>query len=86
MLFRSHVLSREFTGVGSYTNFRCDEVVPGASAPLGIDEPIQMPGVKNGLDAILFFEGGKVKFLEIVTFGSEPWDGVIDGFSILPVA
>ena len=83
---RLHVLSREFTGVGSYTNFSPVEAVVGAVVPVGLDRAIEMPGVKNGLDAILFFEGDKVKFLEIVTFGSEPWDGVYEGFSIPPAA
>lgn len=76
------VLSRELTGVGSYTTFSSDEVIAGATAPLGVDNAIGMPGVRNGLDATLFFEGGKVKFLEIVAFGSEPWDGAFVGFSI----
>ena len=79
---RLHVLSREFTGVGSYTNFNPVEAVAGASAPVGLTQAIEVPGVKNGLDAILFFEGDKVKCLEIVTFGSEAWDGVYEGFSI----
>ena len=83
---RLRILSREFTGVGSYTNFNPVEAVAGASVPVGIDQLIQMPGVKNGLHAILFFEGDKVKFLEIVTFGTEPWDGVYEGFWIPPAA
>jgi hypothetical protein len=40
-----HVLSREFTGVGSYTNFACED--SSADAPdkqVGLDELITMPG------------------------------------------
>jgi hypothetical protein len=83
---RLHVLSREFTGVGTYTNFNPVEAVVGASAPVGLDQAIEIPRVKNGLVAILFFDGDKVKFLEVVTCGSETWDGVYEGFSIPPAA
>jgi hypothetical protein len=82
---RLHVLSRKFSGVGSYTNFNPVETVAVASAPVGLHQPIVMPGLTNGLDAILFFDGNRVKSLEIATFGSEPWDGAYQGFSIPPV-
>jgi len=52
------VLSREFTGVGSFTNFDCK----GSSPDLG-DYPvgyanISMPNVPNGMGAVLFCENG----------------------------
>jgi hypothetical protein len=83
LLPKLHVLSREFTGVGSYTNFSCS----GHSADLGndrigFDGLILMPGIPNGMGAVLFCEGGVPKCLETYTFGTEHWDGVYSGFSI----
>ena len=77
-----HVLSREFTDVGSFTHFCCDEVIDGASTPIVLLEPINIPGIKSGLGAALFFEDGKVRVLEFFAFGDETWDGLFDGFSI----
>jgi hypothetical protein len=78
---RLHVLSREYTGVGSYTNFKADDPVVGATSPIHLNEVINIPGVPHGLVALLFLEDGKVKFLEIAACGA-PWDGVFEGFSI----
>jgi hypothetical protein len=76
------VLSREFTGVGSYTNFACDESP--ADAPeqqIVLDGLITMPGVAHGMSAVLFCKGGRPKCLEVVTYDGH-WDGVYDGFVI----
>src|SRR5690349_1804122 len=78
---RLHVLSREFTGVGSYTNFKVDDPVVDTTSPIQLNEVINIPGVPHGLIALLFLEGGKVKFLEIAACG-DAWDGVFEGFSI----
>ncbi len=78
------VLSREFTGVGSFTKFKCDEST--SSTPerqVGLDGLIRMPGVPNGLGAVLFYIGEQLKCLEVYTYGDEHWDGAYDGFSIL---
>jgi hypothetical protein len=78
-----HVLSREFTGVGSYTNFRSDESSADiADQPMSLGELIVMPNVHNGMGAILFCRGGRPKCLEMYTHGNELWDGVFDGFVI----
>ena len=78
-----HVLSREFTGVGSYTKFKCAEAVgDAAEEQLDLDGLIVMPNVQNGMGAILFCRGGQPKCLETYTYGSELWDGLYDGFSI----
>ncbi|MGD0767391.1 MAG: hypothetical protein ABSB42_04120 [Tepidisphaeraceae bacterium] len=79
---RLHVLSREFTGVGSYTNFKPAPVLEAPTRFLVLKRLIAIPGIKHGLVAILFFKEGKIDFLEIVTAGDELWDGVFDGFSI----
>lgn len=78
-----HVLSREFTGVGSFTNFKCDK--PAASAPedyIGLDVLIRMPGVPNGMGAVLIRKGGQPQCLELFTYGNDQWEGVYDGFTI----
>ena len=75
-----HVLSREFTGVGSFTNFVCPR--EGDERMFSLDDPIQMPGVPNGLGAVLYLKANQPKMLEIFTFGSDHWEGIYDGFSI----
>jgi hypothetical protein len=78
-----HVLSREFTGVGSYTNFRCDDKGTQTSLqPIALDDLIIMPNVENGMGAVLFWQGDQPKCLETHTFGAELWDGVFEGFHI----
>src|SRR4051812_3525581 len=78
-----HVLSREFTGVGSFTTFAC-EVLP-ADAPrqqIGLDAIITVPSVPTGMGAVLFCTAGVPHCLEGYTYGNERWDGVYDGFAI----
>jgi hypothetical protein len=78
-----HVVSREYTGVGSFTNFNVVGVDPGApKSRLGLGCVVEVPDVPNGLGAILFLLGGRPESLEITAFGSELWDGTFDGFSI----
>jgi hypothetical protein len=75
-----HVISREFTGVGSFTEFQHPEV--SQERDIVLDAQIQMPGVPNGLGSVLFCRGDQPRCLEIYTFGDEHWDGRYDGFSI----
>jgi hypothetical protein len=87
MICQLHVLSREFTGVGSYTNFSSAK----SSAELdekqiGLQGSIRIPSVPNGLGAVLFCEKGKPKFLELFTYGDDKWDGEFDGFTVDPNA
>jgi hypothetical protein len=78
-----HVLSREFTGVGSYTNFKCeDESAQVVEQRIGLDDLIVMPNVQNGMGAVLLCQGDQPKCLETYTFGDELWDGVFEGFVI----
>jgi hypothetical protein len=78
-----HVLSRKYTGVGSFTTFRCDDCADGpAQKDIGLGGLILMPGVSNGMGAVLFLKNGQPECLEIYTFGNEHWDGLYDGFSI----
>jgi hypothetical protein len=78
-----HVLSREFTGVGSFTKFKCDESASGSGERrLGLDALINMLGVPNGMGAVLFCRGDQPECLEVFTYGNDHWDGVYDRFSI----
>jgi hypothetical protein len=81
---RLHVLSREYTGVGSYTNFRYPERLPHVGNDrIGLHGHIEMPSVPNGLGAVLFLKNDLPHCLEIYTYGSELWDGAHSGFSIV---
>jgi hypothetical protein len=76
-------LKREFTGVGCLTYFRCPDLE--ANEPeqhLSLAELIVMPGVENGMGAVLSCRGGRPKCLETYTFCSTLWDGIPDGFAI----
>jgi hypothetical protein len=76
------VLSREFTGVGSYTTFMCSASAPDlGDEHISIGKLILMPSVPNGMGATLFCEAGKPHILETYTHGAELWDGVYTGFS-----
>ena len=75
-----HVLSREYTGVGSYTKFRCDP--DGSRGHLDMKALISMPGVPNGMGAILWCQAGRPESLETFTYGDDDWNGVFTGFKI----
>ena len=78
-----HVLSREYTGVGSYTNFSPDVASPELpDGYLALDASVSMPGVPNGLGAHLACEAGRPTFLEIYTYGNELWAGDFSGYVI----
>ena len=82
-----HVLSREFSGVGSFTNFQVNEAQYGEpERHLDLDALINVPGVPNGLGAVLFCKGDQPECLEICTYGDDHWDGVYVGFTIEPTA
>ncbi len=81
-LERLSVVRREYTPCGSYTDF--EEITPDSPSTrdVGIGL-ITVPGVKNGMCAILFLRDSHPMFLELVTFGGEDWDGGFDGFEIV---
>ncbi len=83
-ILKLHVLSREFTGVGSYTNFAAlPEIVFGSSeSPFPLNSEILMPGVANGMGALLFFEASRSLVLETYTYGKDFWEGDYTGFSL----
>ena len=76
-----HVLSREYTGVGSFTNFsRVRPQVEGPQEILDLKGLIEISGVPNGLGALLILINGEPDCLEIYCFGDK-WDGTFVGFS-----
>jgi len=82
-MIKLHVQSREYTGVGSYTNFsETNSLQELSDGTLGLKGMISMPELKNGLGAVLFSEKGRPKILEIFTYGDEHWDETFEGFVI----
>lgn len=78
------VSNRELTGVGSFTNFvsRHAELPDTSDGPLALNCHISMPGVQNGLGALLFFKGNSIAFLEIFAYGDDAWAGSWEGYSL----
>jgi hypothetical protein len=77
------VLRREFTGVGSFTHFQHPDLAPGVSdGPISMNAQVDVPGVPNGMGAVLFVKNGCADILETFTYGSEHWDGVADSFTL----
>ena len=65
------VLSRESTGVGSFTTLYCQDSSPDlGERPIGYAN-ITMPNVPSGMGAALFCEHGKPNILETYTYGDE---------------
>ena len=75
-----HVLSREFTGVGGYTNFLCDLPESANDPHPGLKPLIRLPTVPNGMGAVLWCRASQPSCLELFTYGNEKWDGSYDGF------
>jgi hypothetical protein len=78
-----NVLSREYTGVGSYTTFSNSRIEETAQKSM-FDLPglIEVAGVAHGMGAILWMRGGRPDCLEIYTYGPDNWDGTFESFSL----
>ncbi|MEY2561236.1 MAG: hypothetical protein QOG51_1651 [Verrucomicrobiota bacterium] len=74
------VLNREYTGVGSYTNFVCDAPDAENDPFPGLKPLMRVPGVPNGMGAVLYCRGTLPKCLELFTYGDDPWDATYEGF------
>ena len=82
---RLRVLSREFTGVGSFTHFVGSDPKSGSTRPaVMLDALVRMPDGQCILGAVLFRTGDRLDCLEVFSMDGSPWDGVYDGFSIEP--
>jgi hypothetical protein len=77
------VISREITGAGSYTTFATPEPSPTEWRDhVGLDVLVEVPGVPNGLGAVLWLNDGLPLCLEIYTYGEDAWNGSFDGFEL----
>ena len=77
---RLRVRSRTLTGVGSYTDFVCDD--SGEPRMMKLKARIEVPGVPNVLGATLYCRGDELQCLEIFTYGDDSWNGAFEGFSV----
>jgi hypothetical protein len=80
------VSSRELTGVGCYTKFSTKKEIVDKSinATLGFNGEIEVPGVPSGLCCVLDVSDGRLNYIELVTFGTEQWNGQLNDFHIVP--
>jgi len=77
------VVSREITGAGSYTTFASADPPPELWRDrVGLDVLIEVPGVPNGLGAVLWLNNDLPLCLEIYTFGGDSWDGSFAGYCL----
>lgn len=74
------VLSREFTGVGGYTNFLCDLPESKDDRHPRLKPLIRLPTVSGGMGAVLWCRASQPSCLELFTYGDDKWNGLYDGF------
>ncbi|MEZ5942868.1 MAG: hypothetical protein R3C18_15860 [Planctomycetaceae bacterium] len=74
------VTQREYTGVGSYTDFECDVPKSEEVRHVNLNVLIRVSNVPSGMGAVLWCCGTSPECLEIFTFGEDSWDGTYDGF------
>jgi hypothetical protein len=76
------VSSRELTGVGCYINFSVPAEVKifdkNLTKHLALNEDIRVEGVPSGLCCVMLVDEGRISYLELVTYGSESWDGNLE--------
>ena len=86
VLPRLLITTREFTGVGSFTYFQPVETLSGqGDRVVTLKGHIAMPGVPNGMGAVLFLGADQPPMLETFTYGDEQWNCVFEGFQILDI-
>jgi hypothetical protein len=74
--------SRENTGVGMYVNLIYNNPsnknlnVGEQNSAISTNETIEIAGLKYGLGYEVDITEGKIKFIELVTYGEE-WDGIV---------
>jgi hypothetical protein len=75
------MLSRRFTGAGSFTEFAIEGELSESRRTLSLPVLVTIPGLHEGLGVVAFREGDRLT-LETYTFGDEKWDGAFEGFVI----
>jgi hypothetical protein len=70
----ARVISREFSGVGFFTNFEVPNTASAVQPPnfAAGNVDIQMENVNYGVGCVLFIQDGRLSMLEGYTYG-EPW-------------
>lgn len=71
------VKKREDTGVGRYVHFEdlCDQaLVDGSYGAQG--RVVEMHGIEGGLYFVIEVSSSRIEYLELVTGGSDSWDGI----------
>ncbi|MEM8501469.1 MAG: hypothetical protein AAF542_25900 [Pseudomonadota bacterium] len=76
------VLSRKYTGVGLYTEFKLNIPRSSRKTSAVLEGQIKMPSVPNGLGAMLMTNGAAPECLEVFTHGDDLWNGRFEEFSI----
>jgi hypothetical protein len=80
------VKDREITGVGMYVNLiysvdgKSLQWIDPPDASLTTNEKIEISGLKFGLGYEVDITAGRIKYIEIFTYG-EVWDGLVTDFS-----
>lgn len=82
VLTQLRVSCRELTGAGSYTYFSPTDPIPLPDGYVALDALISIPGVADGMGAILAIANGQAEHLELYTYGEVLWSGDSTGFAI----
>jgi hypothetical protein len=67
---QAFVMSREYTGVGMFINLSCPADLPKVDVGCAPNAPLILsPLLKHGAGVDLWFESGRIHYIEIVAFG-----------------
>lgn len=74
---RLRVVRRENTGVGCYVYFEDPDMQPLPDGTYSAEgRTVKMQGLRNGLFFVIDVSSSHINHLELVTCGSDTWDGV----------
>jgi hypothetical protein len=74
---RLQVVRREDTGVGRYVYFEDLDAQPLTDGTYAAEGRIvEMQGIRNGLFFVIEVSSSRINYLELVTCGSDTWDGM----------
>jgi hypothetical protein len=77
------VLNREYTGIGTFTNFaQSPAAVCMPDCLVELNGTVEVLGLAHGLSASLTIQTGHIQYLEIVSFAGESWSGAHAEFTI----